>query len=115
MPIPFDNATGSNPAQAPEHDLPELTRLETEWLRLIAGRKNQVGLGRVVAGLSIPGTVDRLAYWREVALPSTHTLRRATHNTSGPRARLRWLTRSLVPRVGQALRLVGRSTGLLRP
>ncbi len=92
--------------------LPELNRLETEWLRLVAARKNPMGLGRVVAGLSIPGLLDRFAYWREVAFPSAHTLRQASVQTSGLRARRHWLTATLAPRLGQALRLLARSAGL---
>ncbi len=94
-------------------DLPEMTRLETEWLRLVAARRNPMGLGRIVAGFSIPGVVDRLAYWREVALPSAHTLRRTSLDSSSLRSRGRWLIQSFVPRLGQALRLAC-SAGLTR-
>ncbi len=108
---PFSKAPGLLDPGAPgaKPRLPELTRLETEWLGLIAGR-TPMGLGRAMAGFSIPGTVDRLAYWGEIVLPSAHTLRRSLADTPGPRAR-RHRLRKAASRVGQALRSVVRSTG----
>lgn len=89
--------------------LPALGRLETAWLRQIAERRRPVGLGRMVAGLAIPGTVERLAYWRQVALPAGDTLARAAPGAPAAGLRRRWLAGTLGPRLARACRLLGRA------
>ncbi|MEM7585783.1 MAG: nucleotidyltransferase family protein [Acidobacteriota bacterium] len=87
---------------------PKLSLIERTWLSLVAKRRQSMGLGRVVAGLSIPTLSERLAYWREVAWPAEESLDRATPATlpATPAPRSLWLSRSLAPRAAQALKLM---------
>ncbi len=115
------------PDPAWAQNLPKLNTVESAWLRLIAKRhrivglgsrgpggrthtihSGTIGLGNMIAGLSIPGLGKRLAYWREVALPPSRRLQLAApliHQN-----RQRWLASSLLPRTRQAFRLVTSTT-----
>ncbi|MEM7356777.1 MAG: nucleotidyltransferase family protein [Acidobacteriota bacterium] len=102
----LDRCFGLPPDPAVCRQLPRPGRLERQWLHQIAARRQPIGLGRLVAGLSIPDRGERLHYWREVALPPVRALRLAsTGRTGDRRLRGQWLWQTLRPRTHQALQL----------
>lgn len=77
----------------------KLGAFERAWLERIRRRPpgRPAGLGRVIAGLAIPGPGDRLAYWLKLVWPGREALGRLGAG--------RHLARKVLPRLGEAFSL----------